>query len=191
MMRTKTGIVCVLAALAVGACSWGNGSSATTSPDAAPVVCGDMRCDSSEVNNCPQDCGNGGGNQNAVCGNGQCETSKGESATSCPSDCGGGGSNAVCGDGTCQSTESSTTCPADCGGGNTSLNCSDPNTVIGCGLCSAAMICMPPYDAISCAACGGGLGSGLGSGLSLCTGGAPDGTCDSMEDNSTCPEDCP
>jgi hypothetical protein len=175
MMRINSGIVCVLAALALGACSWGNGSGpGNTSPDAAPVVCGDMICAASEVHSCPQDCGNGGngsGNQQAVCGNGQCETTLGESATSCPSDCaGGGGSN------------------TGSGGGGGALNCSDPNTIIGCGLCSAAMICTAPYDAVSCAACGGG---GLGSGL----GGANcnnDGMCDPGEDSATCPLDnCP
>src|SRR3569623_1277539 len=150
-MRTKTGIVCVLAALTVGACSWGNGSSSNPSPDAAPVVCGDNVCAASEVNSCPQDCGTGGGNQNAVCGNGQCETSKGESATSCPVDCGGGGSNvnAVCGNGQCETGETMASCPADCTGGTGSgaLNCSDPNTQFGCLACTLGGLCTPPYDA--------------------------------------------
>jgi hypothetical protein len=117
-MRSNTGIVCVLAALAAGACSWGNGSG-SPSPDASHsggAVCGDGVCAGTEANSCPQDCG-GGGTAQAVCGNGQCETTKGESATSCPSDCGGNqGSN----------TGSN-------GGG--ALNCSDPATTIGCGLC--------------------------------------------------------
>jgi hypothetical protein len=129
-------------------------------------VCGDNVCASSEVTSCPQDCGNGGGNQNAVCGNGQCETSKGESATSCPSDCNtgsGGGSG------------------SGSGGGGGALNCSDPNTTIGCGLCTVAMLCTPPYDATSCAACGGGLGA--------CNN---DGTCDPGETSAMCPLDnCP
>ena len=179
MMRINTGIVCVLAALAAGACSWGNGSgNGSPSADASSngAVCGDNVCAASEVSSCPQDCGNGGGNSQAVCGNGQCETTKGESATSCPSDCGGGGGGSGSGG----------------GGGGGALNCSDPNTQIGCLLCTTLQMCTAPYDANSCAACGGGgLGSGLGSGLSLCTGGAPDGTCDSMESNATCPQDCP
>jgi hypothetical protein len=172
MMGTKTGIVCVLAALAVGACSWGSGSgSGNTAPDASgPAVCGDNICAATEVGFCTQDCGSGGnhggsngsnGQQTAVCGNGQCETTLGESATSCPSDCGGNS------------------------GSGGALNCSDPNTTIGCGLCSVAMVCTPPYDAVSCAACGGG------SAASGCTGGLPDSVCDSMENNTTCPFDCP
>ena len=173
MMRTKSGIVCVLAALVAGACSWGNGSgNGTPAPDASSsgqAVCGDNVCAASEATSCPQDCG--GGNANAVCGNGQCETTKGESATSCPSDCGGGngsGSN----------------------GGNGSLNCSDPNTTIGCLLCTQLQMCTSPYDANSCAACGtGGLGSGFGSGLGS---GACNfnGVCDAGEDPTTCPTDC-
>jgi hypothetical protein len=177
MMRTKTGIVCVVAALAVGACSWGGSGSSNPSPDASgnggAAVCGDGVCASSEVTSCSQDCGNGGGNQNAVCGNGQCETSKGESATSCPTDCNtgsGGGSN------------------TGSGGGGGALNCSDPNTQIGCLLCTTLQMCTAPYDATSCAACGGGGGGGSGLG---CVGGLPNGTCDPGEDANNCPFDCP
>jgi len=156
MMRINAGIVCVLAALTAGACSSGNGSSGPT-PDAAPIVCGDNICAASEARSCPQDCGNGGGGSNtaAVCGNGQCETSKGESATSCPQDC--GGTQPVCGNGTCEAGEDSTSCPTDCAGGGSgsgALDCADPNTAFGCAFCSAAMVCTPPYDAASCAACG-------------------------------------
>ena len=169
MMRINTGIVCVLAALAVGACSWGNGSgSGSPSPDAshAGAVCGDNVCAASEASTCPQDCGNGGGNTQAVCGNGQCETTKGESATSCPSDCGGGGSN----------TGSN-------GGGGGALNCSDPNTTIGCLLCTTLQMCTSPYDATSCAACGGGSAS------LPCNN---DGVCDPGETSAQCPLDnCP
>jgi hypothetical protein len=173
MMRHKTGIVCVVAALAVAACSFGGGSgNSGPTPDApGAAVCGDNVCAATEVNNCPQDCGNGGNNMQAVCGNGQCETTKGESATSCPSDCSGGGGGSGSGG----------------GGGSGALNCSDPNTTIGCLLCTSLQMCTAPYDAQSCAACGGG-GSGAGLG---CTGGLPDGVCDSMESNATCPFDCP
>jgi hypothetical protein len=177
MMRLNTGIVCVVAALAAGACSWGSGSgSSTPGPDApiggGDVVCGDSVCAASEVGHCQQDCGSTGSNnpQQAVCGNGQCETTLGESATSCPSDCGGGqGSGGGSGSG---------------GGGGGQLDCNDPNTLVACFACIATNVCTPPADAASCQAC-------LGGGLSLCTGGAPDGTCDAMEDSTTCPDDCP
>ena len=176
MMRHKTGIVCVVAALAVAACSWGNGSgSSNPAPDASSggaAVCGDNVCAATEVNTCPQDCGSGGNNNSAVCGNGQCETTKGETATSCPSDCSGssGGSN------------------TGSGGGSSALNCSDQNTLIACIACVATNVCTG-VDANSCQTClGGGLGSGTGTG---CTGGVPDGVCDSMESNATCPLDCP
>jgi len=164
MMGTKTGIVCVLAALAVGACSWGAGSgSGNTSPDAANApMCGDNVCAATEVNSCPQDCGNGGngsnGQQNAVCGNGQCETTKGESATSCPSDCGGGGSNAqpVCGNGQCETGETSATCPSDCGGGGSgALDCNDPNVLLACITCLGGGGCVN-VDMAGCTTCLGG-----------------------------------
>lgn len=176
MMRTKTGFVCVVAALAVGACSWGSGSgSSTPGPDAfggGPAMCGDNVCASSEVGNCPQDCGSSGSNNPGyVCGNSQCETTLGESAINCPDDCGGGqGSGSGSGS----------------GGGNTQLDCNDPNTQIGCLLCTTLQMCTAPYDAASCAACGGGSGGGLG-----CVGGLPNGVCDPGEDANNCPFDCP
>jgi hypothetical protein len=171
MMRTKTGFVCVVAALAVGACSWGSGSgSSSPGPDASfgggNAVCGDNVCASSEVGNCPADCGNSGSNNpQAVCGNHQCETTLGESATSCPTDCAtgsGGGSNTG-------------------SGGNTSLDCNDQATQFGCLLCTLGGQCTPPYDVVSCAACGGGGG---------CVGGLPNGVCDPGEDANNCPFDC-
>ena len=173
MMRTKTGFVCVVAALAVGACSWGSGSgSSTPGPDASfgggNAVCGDNVCASSEVGNCPQDCGNSGSNNpQYVCGNGQCETTLGESAINCSSDCGGG-----------QGSGSGS------GSGNTSLDCNDQATQFGCLLCTLGGMCTPPYDATSCAACGGGSGGSLPCNF--------DGVCDPGEDSATCPLDgCP
>jgi hypothetical protein len=141
-------------------------------------MCGDNVCASSEVGYCPQDCGDSGSNtQQAVCGNNQCETTLGESATSCPDDCGGGqGSGSGSGSGS--------------GGGGT-LDCSDQNTLISCAGCIITGVCTPPADQASCEAClGGGLGSGLGSGLGgNCNN---DGVCDPGEDSATCPLDaCP
>jgi hypothetical protein len=48
-----------------------------------------------------------------VCGDGTCNGS--ESATSCPADC--GPPPPACGDGTCNGSESATSCPADCASG--------------------------------------------------------------------------
>jgi hypothetical protein len=175
MMRTKTGFLYVVAALALGACSWGGDSGGSnTQPDASigggDVVCGDNVCAASEVGSCPQDCGNSGSNNpHYVCGNDQCESTLGESATNCPDDCGGGnGSGSGSGSGS--------------SGGNTTLDCSDPLTTFSCALCTLGGQCSPPYDAVSCAACGTGFGN--------CTGGLPDGTCDANEDSTSCPLDC-
>ena len=173
MMRINSGIFCALTtalSLAV-ACSWGGSGSNTPQPDASTshAVCGDGTCAASEVNNCPADCGQGSnqGSNQAVCGNGSCETTKGETAQSCPSDCNQGSGS---------------------GSGSSALNCSDPNTTISCLLCTQAMLCTPPYDAISCAACGGG-----GFGDLLCENMAADGVCNAGagEDHTTCPSDCP
>jgi len=169
MMRITT---LVFVCSTIAGCSWGGDGGGTgpggTGPDAAvshAPVCGDSVCSASEVGNCTADCGSGGGNTTGpVCGNGTCET--GETSASCPNDCGGGGGS---------------------GSGSGALNCSDQNTTINCLLCTSFQLCTAPYDAASCAACGGG---GLGGDI-LCTGGAPDGTCDAMESNSTCPTDCP
>ena len=114
-----------------------------------------------------QNAGRGSNTQGYVCGNGQCETTLGESATNCQTDCGGG-----------QGSGSGS------GGGNTSLDCNDPNTQIGCLLCTTLQMCTSPYDATSCAACGGGSGGSLPCNF--------DGVCDPGEDSATCPLDgCP
>jgi len=184
MMRIKSGILCALSmslAFAVAcADSPGSGDDQQGGGSNSGAVCGDGTCASSEVGYCPTDCGQGGNNNNAVCGNGMCESTKGETASTCFSDCGGGGGSGS--------------------GGNTSGTCpTDPNACIGCLLDPTQ--CPAGLDANSCLTCvlnGGGLGSGLGSGLGGsglgdigCTGGAPDGTCDSMESSQTCPSDCP
>ncbi len=60
--------------------------------------------------NCPQ-AGPGNLRLCTKCGNGSCETDKGENMCNCPDDC-----KVVCGDGTCDSEtgENCGTCPADC-----------------------------------------------------------------------------
>ena len=179
MMRINSGIFCALAMTLAFACadssSGDDDGSGSGSGSNVMSGCGDGVCSPSEVGFCMSDCGNGSnGNSGASCGNGQCETTKGENGSSCPQDCGGGSGSG-----------------SGSGSGTSTLNCSDPNTTLGCLLCTGLMQCTPPYDASSCAACGGGMGSGSGFGDILCTGGAPDGTCDSMESNQTCPSDCP
>ena len=71
------------------------------------AVCGNGTCESGEDSTtCPADC------PAAVCGNGVCEA--GETAESCAADCTG---EWVCGDGVCEGPETETTCPADCSSG--------------------------------------------------------------------------
>jgi hypothetical protein len=147
------------------------------SDDVSMNVCGDAVCAAAEVGYCMADCGNGGNNNAATCGNGMCETTKGESATSCAVDCGGAGSGAGSGSG----SGSSTACP------------SDPTE---CFLCLIdTSLCLPPLDQNTCTSClgAGGGGGGGGFGDIGCDGGAPDGTCDAAagEDNTVCPTDCP
>jgi hypothetical protein len=139
-------------------------------------VCGDGLCAAAEVGYCMMDCGTGGNNNAATCGDGLCETTKGETATSCASDCGGTGSGTGSGSG------SSTACP------------SDPTE---CFLCMLdPSLCLGGLDQNACLTClglGGGGGGGGGFGDLLCEGGAADGNCNAAagEDNSTCPSDCP
>jgi hypothetical protein len=184
-MRINSGIICALSmslAFAVACAeSPGTGDDQTGDDTTTDNVCGDGTCATSEVGYCPTDCGDGNNNQNnAVCGNGQCETTKGESASTCFSDCGNGNNGSGSGSGS-----------------STTVDCADQNVLIGCiGCLLDPSACVAPLDAAACQAClgGGGLGSGSGfpgGGDILCTGGAPDGTCDSMEDSSTCPSDCP
>ena len=167
MMRITTlAFVC-----AIAGCSWGGesdpsgGGGGVDAAVSATPVCGDGVCAANEVGNCASDCGSGGGNTNPTvqCGNGTCET--GETSASCPNDCGGGGGGGGGGG----------TCPADS---------------TECLVCILGLGCPAGMDATSCQACVLGGGGG-GTGDLLCTGGAPDGTCDAMEDPTTCASDCP
>jgi hypothetical protein len=115
----------------------------------------------------------------AKCGDGQCQTSCGESARTCPKDCGGGTPSAApaelvepapvpaagcakCGDGQCQTScgENASTCPKDCGGGTPSA-------------APAELVEPAPVPAAGCAKCG-------------------DGQCQTScgENATTCPKDC-
>lgn len=154
------GILFAVVLATVGACSWGSdsGGGGTGGVDAGlagandNARCGDGTCAASEVDSCPQDCGdsaghtqpggsnagsdnNGGSNTNTACGDFVCDASAGEDATTCPADCsgqGGGGGG---------------------GGGSGSLDCSDENTVLACALCEIGGGCSG-VDPTSCAACG-------------------------------------
>lgn len=175
MMRTHSGFICALTATIAFAFSCADSGTEEPGDDmnddqTSQNVCGDGTCAASEVGFCSQDCGSGGNNSAATCGDGMCETTKGENGASCASDCGGGS-------GSGSGSGSSTTCP------------SDPLECVLCGL--DAQFCVPPLDQATCAACGGGFGSGSGGfGDIGCTGMAPDGTCDANEDATLCPSDC-
>ncbi|HUS30300.1 MAG TPA: hypothetical protein VMZ53_17450 [Kofleriaceae bacterium] len=144
--------------------------------DTSGNTCGDGTCATAEIGYCPTDCGDGNGNNgnNAVCGNGQCETTKGESASTCFSDCGGNNNGSGSG-------QQSGSCPAD------------PNACIGCLLDPSQ--CPSGLDMNSCLQCvlnGGGLGSGFPGGSGLGSGACNfNQVCDSGEDATGCPTDCP
>lgn len=178
MMRMQSGLLCALAASFAFAISCADSSTGEEgddmgSDDVSTNTCGDSVCAAAEVGYCMADCGMGGNNNAAQCGDGMCETTKGESATSCAVDCGGGS-----GTGSGSGSGSSTSCPAD---------------QTECFLCLLdPALCLPPLDEATCLSCLGLGGGGGGFGDIGCDGGAPDGTCNAAtEDNSICPTDCP
>jgi hypothetical protein len=74
-----------------------------TTVSASYSVCGDSFCAWGEnAYHCPQDC--------PMCGNGTCDFTMGDDATTCPGDC-------WCGDGVCDGSEDVGSCAADCTGG--------------------------------------------------------------------------
>ena len=161
--------------MALGACSWADGSGTTGDDeppvDATPVRCGDGVCASSEIGNCAADCGS---QQTPVCGNGTCEA--GENSQTCLSDC---PVQSSCGNGVCDATETPASCPGDCQSG---AQC--PTDLFVCLPCLLVGLCPTGHDENSCTQCilGGGGGG--------CSGGLPDGICDASENSMTCPFDC-
>jgi hypothetical protein len=160
MMRINRGLFIVLfGASVIVACSFGGSQGNDPTPDASTgggAHCGDGTCAASEVNNCPADCGSGGpGSGAAVCGNGQCETTKGETSASCPTDCSSQGSGSGSGSG-------SGVCPAD---PNECLNC-----ILGMG-------CPTGLDANGCITCIIGGGGGACNFNFMCDAGEDANTC--------------
>lgn len=167
-MKLISSLVFVSAAF-VTACSWGDGSGTEQppAPDASVSqnVCGDGSCAAAEIGYCTEDCGSGGGS-------------------------GSGSGTSMCGNFVCDAGESNATCPNDCtsgGGSGSGSGSGDPTA------CIATCIAAP--DPTACLlAClgGGGGGGGLGDDTG-CTGGSPNGTCDTTEEASpfTCVSDCP
>jgi len=110
---------------------------------------------------CAQGTEGDGDDVEAICGDNTCNGS--ETVGSCPQDC---GSEAVCGDGSCNGSETINTCAADCSGGG--------NPVCGDNLCNGT------ETMNTCAAdCGGGQGS------------CGDAVCNGTETTASCPVDCP
>ena len=179
-------------------------------------TCGDGICNkpSETSTSCPSDCrvneGTGDPTPTNSCGNGICETSRGESPSSCVADCG------YCGDGICNNGETSTSCREDCppsspstGGGFTTPGgdtgdsglpgggSSPPSGGSSTPTCGNGIVeqgeecdppespCNPPYEG-SCMYCSAACtlvrvwGPSCG-----------DGTCQTQyEDCSSCPGDC-
>lgn len=179
-MRMHSGLFVACAASVAFAFSCANSNSGddtkgVDAPPAPTTMCGDGQCAATEVGYCPQDCGNGSNMNQPLCGDGTCDATRGETSTSCATDCGNGGGGSGSGSG------ASTTCDQ-----------------FGCLLCLIDVsLCVPPDDQNTCTTClgGGGLGSGSGGGFgddTMCDGGAPDGTCSTTEqaDPFTCITDC-
>jgi hypothetical protein len=125
----------------------------------------------------------------SVCGDGSCDGS--ETCDLCPDDCGACGP--TCGDGQCDAPEKCSTCPADCG--PCGPQCGDKQCTAPTETCSTC-----PKDCGVCpASCGDGKCGG-GENCQTCPddcGNCPvvcgDQTCDAAggETCTTCPADCP
>lgn len=181
-MRELKALAFVVALFAACATTDGGGGDDGEDPPPTGDVCGDAVCAASEIGSCTADCGTGGNGNNEVCGNATCE---GNEPSTCPSDCGGGGGGAVCGNGTCEMAagENSTNCAGDCSASGGTCP-ADPTE---CLLCLVdPLFCPSGLDQATCQACAlGGGGTGTG-----CTGGVPNGMCETGEDATNCPLDC-
>jgi beta propeller repeat protein len=119
-----------------------------------------------------------------VCGDGTCNGT--ESCSSCPADC--GVCPPACGDGTCNGTETCSSCPQDCGA------CPP---VCGDGTCNGAETCSScSADCGECPVCGDGLCNGTEDcttcleDCGVCPPVCGDGSCNGTETCVTCQEDC-
>lgn len=166
IMKLISTFVFVSAAFVTG-CSWGDGSGTDQPPPATPDapsgnMCGDGVCAASEIGLCTQDCGSSNTPDAPVTQCGNFVCDTGETNATCPNDCSGDGSGSGSGSGSGD--------PLQC-----------------------ALMCLADPNPEECAAaCLGGGGSGGFGDDTGCTGGAPDGTCDSTEMGNplTCVSDC-
>ena len=148
--------------------------------------------------------------QTAVCGDGQCSSSAGESCSNCPKDCGNCGP--VCGNAICEPGEACTNCPKDCACPTTCGNavcelsencqscpkdCGTCGPVCGNGQCESSETC--GNCAGDCGPCKPLCGNGNCEPAEQCGQCAPDcgfctkcgdGYCGAGEDCSSCAQDC-
>lgn len=123
-----------------------------------------------------------------VCGDSVCAASE---IGVCTQDCGSGGgsgsSTVVCGNNVCDAGETNSSCPNDCTGGGSGSNANCPSDLTACiGCLIDASLCMGGLTAEICTECalgGGGLPGGTGCNFDM--------VCDTGEDPTTCPTDCP
>jgi len=164
----------IASSIFIVACAWGEEAGPPDDDPEIPV-CGDGTCASSETNSCASDCGT----PNPTCNNnGTCDS--GETTTNCAGDC---TTATQCGNNVCEAGEDTTSCPNDCqqqGG----LDCGDNIIRLACFACFATGSCQLGTSEDACLACVTG-------GVPICSGGAPNGTCDAGEDSTNCPPDCP
>ncbi len=183
---------------AVGQCASSNNCLGTTT-----TKCGNGTCDSGETTSCPKDC------PTSKCGNGVCDSGE---TTSCPKDC--PTSTGKCGDMQCTGSESDT-CPMDCNTdyamsfsciaevcGSAWSKCASDTKCVGFFNCSVNCNCnqgciqscsdtyngptLPGLIALSQCSGAASCENPCGSSTPVCG----NGTCESGETASGCPQDC-